>query len=203
MAGPWVFCSCKGKTFAFCMSCKVDFNFLYEGISDIRKRLATVKHQQLVKAANNGAVLRNFIHESPIEDAVTRSEVLFANFIAEHNLSFSTVNHFSHLTHVMFPDSKIAQAFKSARTKTKCIIKHTLNPHLNPVIQCCQNVPFSILCDEDSSTEANHLAILVTLWDDNLGKPVSRFLDMPFCINRTGAKLFECTDESLRERSIS
>ena len=50
--------------------------------------------------------------QSPVQDAATRAEVLFAYFIAEHNLSFSTANHFSRLTHVMFPDSKIAQAFQ-------------------------------------------------------------------------------------------
>ena len=77
--------------------------------------------------------------QSPIEDAVTRSEVLFANFIAEHNLPFSTTNHFSRLTHVMFPDSKVARAFKSTRTKTTCIVKHASNPHF---IQRCQNGPF-------------------------------------------------------------
>ena len=128
--------SCKGKNFALCETCNVDINESHGGISDVKKHLATTKHQQLVKAAGNSADLRKFMPQSPIEDGVTRSEVLFANFIAEHNLTFSTANHFSHLTHVMFPDSKIARAFRSARTKTTCIIKHALNPHFfYPVYQ--------------------------------------------------------------------
>ena len=135
-----IFRSCKGKNFALCKTCNVDIYVSCGGISDVRKHLATTKHQQLVKAAGNSVDLRKFMPQSPIEDAVTRSEVLFANFIAEHNLSFSTANHFSHLTRVMFPDSKIARAFKSARTKTICIIKHALNPHfIDPVLQHCQN----------------------------------------------------------------
>ena len=90
----------------------------------------------------------------------------------------------------MFPDSKIAEAFKTARTKTTCIIKHALNHHfIDPVIRHCQNGPFSILCDEDSNTEDKHLAILVSLWDDELCKPVTRFLDMPVCNIGTAAKL--------------
>ena len=72
----------------------------------------------------------------------------------------------------MFPDSKIAQAFQCARTKTTCVI--------NPVIQLCQNGPFSILCDEDSNTEDKHLAILVRLWDDKL---VSLLLAFLICQN--------------------
>lgn len=155
-----VFRSCRGKNFAFCKTCNVDINVSHGGLSDVRKHLATAKHQQLLKAVGNSVDLRKFMPQSPIEDAVTRSEVLFANFIAEHNLSFSTANHFSRLAHVMFPDSKIAQAFKSARTKTTCIIKHALNPHfIDPVIQRCQNGPFAILCDEDSNTENKHLSI--------------------------------------------
>ena len=195
-----IFRSCEGKNFALCKTCNVDLNVSHGGISDVRKHLATTKHQQLVKAAGNSVDLRKFMPQSPIEDAVTRSEVLFANFIAEHNVSFSTANHFSHLTHVMFPDNKIARAFKSARTKTTCIIKHALNP--DPVIQHCQNGPFSISCDEDSNTEDKHLAILVRLWDDELGKPVTRFLDMPVCNIGTAATLFERINASLEERSV-
>ena len=117
----------KGKNFALCKTCNVDINVSHGGISDVRKHLATTKHQQVVMAAGNSSDLRKFMPRSPIEDAVTKSEVLFAYFIAEHNLSFSTANHFSHLTHVMFPDSTIARAFKSARTKTTCIIKHVFH----------------------------------------------------------------------------
>lgn len=97
----------KGKNFATCKTCNVDINGSHGGLSDVRKHLATLKHQQLAKAAGGSEDLRYFMLQSPIEDAVTRSEVLFSNFIAEHNLSFSTANHFSHLTHVMFPDSSI------------------------------------------------------------------------------------------------
>ena len=135
-------------------------NISHGGISDVRKHLATSKHQQLVKAAGSCGDLIRIIPQSPTEDTVTRAEVLFANFIAEHNLPFATANHFTHLTHAMFPDSKIARAFSCARTKTTCIVKGALNPHFtDPVIQLCKNGPFSILCDEDSDTDDKHLAI--------------------------------------------
>ena len=67
--------------------------------------------------------------DNSLEDSVTRAEVLFAKFVAEHNLLFLTANHFTHLTSIMFPDSKIASKFSSARTKTTCIVKGTLHPH--------------------------------------------------------------------------
>ena len=39
-----------------------------------------------------------------------------------------------------------------------------------------------MLCDEDSNTEDKHLVILVRLWDDELVRPVTHFLDIPVCI---------------------
>ena len=39
---------------------------------------------------------------------VIRSETLFTNFVAEHNLPFAVADHFTRLYKQMFPDSKIA-----------------------------------------------------------------------------------------------
>ena len=199
-----IVCSSKGKSFALCNTCGVNINISHGGISDVRKHLATFKHQQLAKATSSCGDLRELIPQSnPIEDTVTRAEILFANFVAEHNLPFATANHFTRLTHAMFSDSKIARAFSCARTKTTCIIKGALHPHFtDPIIQLCKNGPFSILCDEDSDTDDKHLAILVRLWDNDLGAPVTRFLNMPVCNIGTATKLFECIDTTLQERGI-
>ena len=98
-------------------------------MNDVKKHLATSKHQEMAKAVSSSESLKAFFRPSPIEEAITRAAVLFANFVAEHNLSFMVADHFTHLTSVMFPDSKIAEAFGSARTKTTCIVKGALHPH--------------------------------------------------------------------------
>lgn len=57
-----------------------------------------------------------------------------------------------------------------------------LNPYFSkPVIMACQSSPFSILCDEGTDHDDKNFAILVRVWDDQLGKPATRFLDMPVC----------------------
>ena len=123
--------------------------------------------------------------------------------MVEHNLSFYLADHFTHLTSIMFPDSKIAKSFRSARTKTTCVVTGALFPHFNnPVISLCQNKPFSILCDEGNDNDDKNFAILVRLWDDKLGKPVTRFLHMPVCNIGTADKLFEAIDSALVERNI-
>lgn len=58
------------------------------------------------------------------------------------------------------------------------------------------------MCDEGSDTDDKNFAILVRLWDENVGKPVTRFLDRPICNIGTADKLFEAIDTALDERKI-
>ena len=196
--------SSKGPTFTHCKICKAHINIGHGGLSDVKKHLATSKHKELVKAASSSGNVRTFLQQVPIEEKITRAEVLFANFVAEHNLPFLTANHFTRLTSVMFPDSSIAQAFSSARTKTTCIVKGALHPHFaEPVISQCKKCPFSILCDEGNDVDDKNFAILVRLWDDEQGRPVTRFLDMPVCNIGTAEKLFELIDASMTEKGLT
>lgn len=126
----------------------------------------------------------DLFQQSPIEDKVTRAEILFANFVAEHNLPFMAADHFTHLTEAMFLDSKITKAFSSARTKqlASCIVRGAQHPHFHqPVIDLCKKGPFSILCGEGNDVEDKNFAIFVWLWDEKESKPMTRFLDMPIC----------------------
>jgi hypothetical protein len=193
----------RGSNYAHCDCCGTDINVGHGGIHDIKKHLATAKHQEMVKVSSSNQSLISLFKQSPIEKSVTRAEVLFANFIAEHNLPFLLADHFTHLTRAMFPDSQIAKAFRSAHTKTTCIVTGALNPYFaEPVFTQCQENPFSILCDEGTDHDDKNFAILVRLWDNQLGKPASRFLDMPICNIGTAEKLFEALDKALNERKI-
>ena len=109
----------RGPNFAHCDHCGTEISIGHGGVNNVKKHLATTKHQEMVKHSSGNQSLRTLFAQSPIEESVTRAEVLFANFVAEH-LSFYLADHFTHLTSVMFPDSKIAKSFRSARTKTTC-----------------------------------------------------------------------------------
>lgn len=100
----------------------------------------------------------------------------------------------------MFTDSKIAKAFSSARIKTTYIIKGALYPHF--MVEMCQKNLFSVLCDEGNDSEDKNFAIIVRLWDNNLRKPMSRFLNMPVCNSGTGENLFDLINEALSSRKI-
>ena len=44
-----------------------------------------------------------------------------------------------------------------------------------------------------------NFAILVHLWDEKQGKPMTRFLNMPICNIGTAEKLFEAIDFTMQE----
>ena len=104
-------------------------HWTHGGLNDVRKHIATSKHQEMLKATSSTMNLESFFRPSPVEESITRAEVLFANFIAEHNLAFMLADHFTHLASAMFPDSQVAKAFRCAATKTTCIV---LRVHLIP-----------------------------------------------------------------------
>ena len=146
---------------------------------------------------------------SILEESITRADLLFTSFIAEYNLPFMLVDHFTYLSKAtflnspMFPDSQIAKRFCCASTKTTCIGKGALNQYfLEAAISLCKENPFSLLCDRGSDTDRHNFAILAHTWDDKLGKPVTRFLDMPVGNSGSAASLFELLDTALGSKEI-
>ena len=65
-----------------------------------------------------------------------------------------------------------------------------------------QRESFFILCDEGNDADDKNFAILVRLWDEDLGKPMTQFLDMPVCNIGTADNLFSHIDTCLDERNI-
>ena len=132
------------------------------------------------------------------------AEVYFAKFVAEHNIPFLVADYFSRLTKVMFPDSKIAEAYSCARTKTTAIIMHALAPAMREVVDNeCSSAPFTILCDGGNDRmDRKYFAILVQYWDDVVGQAVTRFLGMPMCNTATAEKLFEALNTTMENHRL-
>jgi len=72
----------------------------------------------------------------------------------------------------MFPDSKYATKFCSA--KTTCIVKGALYPHFSVSVESiCRDGPFLTLCDEGNDTDM-YFSILVQLWDERVCMPATK-----------------------------
>ena len=158
------------------------------GKNDVDRHLKTAKHSNMLSQMQTQPTLSTFIADSranSIEDQIMKAEIYFAKFVAEHNLPFLEADHFSRLTKVMFPDSKIyvAEACSCARTKTTAIITHTLASALREeVVSTCCSSPFTILCDGgNGQVDKKTFAVLVRYWDDRVNHVATRFLVMPVC----------------------
>ncbi|KAK2185100.1 hypothetical protein NP493_246g02099 [Ridgeia piscesae] len=122
------------------------------------------------------------------------AEVKFAQFVAEHNLSFAVADHFTKLTKQLFPDSVIAGRFSSGRMKTTMIVKKALAPHLDAYV---------VKLSQNSQTKATtrvrrSLVILVKVFDAKTDHAATRFLDIPICNIGTGENIFNAIDDCLR-----
>ena len=90
------------------------------------------------------------------------------------------------------------------RTKTAALITHALAPAIDrPLVKACQEQPFTLLCDGGNDNfEKKYFGIMVRLWEERLGKVVTRFLDAPVCNIATGETLFQALSAALETREI-
>ena len=156
----------RGATYAFCTVCKTDICIAGGGKTDVDRHLKTAKHINTLSQMQVQPFLSMFMSDSRarrVEDQGMRAEFYFAKFVAQHNLLFLVADHFSCLAKVMFPDSKIAEVYSCARTKTTAIITHALAPAMRAaIVQVCRSSPFTILCDRgNDQIDKKYFAMLV------------------------------------------
>ena len=181
----------KVASYVFCTLCSSDLSIGGGELHDIKRHIGSVKHTQLLRAVLSQPSIASAMASSSqtesLQDQVAKAEVYFTFFVAEHNLSFSTADHFTKLCKKMFPDSKVADKFSCGRTKTRSIISHALAPVVTAdVVHACATNPFTILCDGGNDKYIKkYFAIMVRYWDDPSKKTVTRFLAMPVCSNAT------------------
>ena len=187
--------------------CNVDIVIGGGGVHEVKRHCETVKDKRLLEGVNaQPSISSDFAIASKdaMSEKVMKSELYFARFVAEHNMSFATADHFSKLCKVMIPDSKVAESFSCGRTKTTALVTHALAPSTDDaVISACRKQKFSILCDGGNDNfNKKYFDILVRLWDDRRREVVVRFLDIPVCNVATGETLFQALATAVETRAI-
>ena len=83
--------------------------------------METKRHKERGKGTPNQSTITSSFASSSnqLDEQVTTAEFYYTAFIAEHNLSFASADHFTKLCKVMFPDSKIAQSYACGHTKAQ------------------------------------------------------------------------------------
>ncbi|XP_033105097.1 uncharacterized protein LOC117107512, partial [Anneissia japonica] len=141
---------------------------------------------------------------TPLDQQVLKAEVLFTSLLVEHNLPFAVAQHATKIFEQMFPDSNIAKKYKCSYTKTAAIVEHALEPESSKAMFSCikdQRQPFALMIDESNDILCDkECAMLVRFFSESSGKVCVGFLDMPVCNVGTGARIFECVNETLVEK---
>ena len=197
----------KAPSFAFCTVCGVDFAIAGGGVHEVKRHCETAKHRCLlngVLAQPSISAMMARASTDSLKEKTIKSELFFARFVAEHNLSFATADHLTKLCKVMFPDSKITESFACARTKTTALITHALGPSAeDAVVSACQTQQFTILCDGGNDNfHKKYFGVMVRLWDVRRSEAVVRFLDCPVCNIATGQTLFDALSAVLEKPFI-
>ena len=78
---------------------------------------------------------------------------MVTNFIVQHNLPTETADHLAQLLKNLFPNSKIAASYASAKKKTFAIIKKAFEPYCHSfLVDYCKSNTFSVGHDGSNDT---------------------------------------------------
>lgn len=132
-----------------------------------------------------------------------------ANFIVEHNLPLAIADHLSPLLRDIFPDSEIAKKYASCRTKSTCIVNHSLAPHFKSLlVNAIISQPFTICIDGSNDTGTEKMnPMTIRYFSNDQGAVVTHFLDMCTtngeCNNNFANNYFTCITAGTAESIFS
>lgn len=155
-----------------CLWCKNEF---VAELSSIKKHANSEKHKTnaKIKESSKTSIFQKFLQpQTSSDNEVKEAEIKLCGFLAEHNISFRTMDHLAPLLAKVFPDSKIAKNLSIKRTKARNIITNVIGKsHHSDTIKILQSRKFSILVDESTDIAVTKMAcIVVRYYSEERGK---------------------------------
>lgn len=153
-------------------------------MTSIKNHCKSIGHKNAVKSTPIGSqlFLTSFTSNKidPIDQQVKKAEIKLSGFLAEHNISFLSIDHLEPLLMDIFPDSKICQKMKLKRTKATNIIKNVFAPTEKSILtKKLNNNKFSVMIDESTDIACTStMCIVVRFFDTNIGKISTQFWDL-------------------------
>ena len=189
----------KGEEYTYCVPCCKSITVAVLGVYDLKSHLQTAGHKACLEKTKTFRPIDCHFKTHKQQSSTLESEVLFCQFVAEHNLPAAIADHFTYLVHRMFPDSEAAASFTFKHAKTSQVIKGSLAPAFTkPVIERCKTGPFSLMIDESNDkNEAKRLAILVRVFEEG-NSAKTRILDMPAVPGGRAQQIFDAVESVLR-----
>ncbi|KAF3842654.1 hypothetical protein F7725_001503, partial [Dissostichus mawsoni] len=156
----WPFITPGTTPFHFwCSICRHELECRHQGRADVIRHINRESHLKKQKIVESSSKMDMFIQGTQstemgqLETQTRRAEVKVAMTMLQHNIPLAFSDHLSPLFKECFPDSKIAQKYSSARTKTIAIINKCVAPYLmDELVKNLCDQPFSLATDGSNDT---------------------------------------------------
>lgn len=136
---------------AKCRTCNVIIN---AELTVIKNHMTSKLHESRIKPLDTQPTISQYVktREPSTTDKAARSlEIKLCGFVAEHNISFTTLNHLTTLLKSSVTDSDIIKNMQLKSTKGTAIIKNVIAPSEKEQLQKkLQTSLFSVLIDEST-----------------------------------------------------
>lgn len=150
-----------GDSTAKCKLCNTTFVFHHEGEAAIKAHLQSKAHQKVVRSMQNSNLTKHFkpVASSSEADEVTIAELALVYHNVKHQLSYNSFDCTVKLITDIFPDHKIVQNLRCARTKASALVEFVLGPssfeHLGDDLKLANQTyrPYSL--SSDASNKGN------------------------------------------------
>ena len=195
-----------GESYARCTVCQSSFSIAHGGANDCATHVNGARHRKYADTMSGQASINTFFVQKRSDEAdkVTRAELLWTEFLTEHNIPVSVSDHFGPLIKQMFPDSQIANKFTCGHTKAASLISYCANEITDSISSTVQNKPYSISTD-GSNSGADKMYPIVIRYVGGDGLVNMALLSVP-CVTEkscTGENIFNTVSEDLRSKNIS
>ncbi|KAH6936453.1 hypothetical protein HPB50_017562 [Hyalomma asiaticum] len=159
--------STKGINFAYCKACDVH---LAARKRELEKHVATKKHVSNAKKLVGQQTLLSMPSTSQVtqeSSGVSEGEIGLAAFLAEHNLTFTVMEHLPKLMAAICTDSNIMRKIVCGRTKAAAIMRNvTGRESKEKLCSLLRTNKFSLIVDEATDSSCcKHLCLLTRVFD--------------------------------------
>lgn len=179
--------------------------------------MANAEHSRKIKNTKVCKPIHSFFKKSDgnssHENSVAEFELKLCSFMAEHNISFQTMDHLSE-TIKSIPDWKIAAYIKLKRTKCTGVIKNVIGEcHKSDLEALLKSTKFSVLVDESTDiSSVKTMCIVVRVYDPETGKISSLLWELRPLFEKddfdaanqgaTGAAIYNSITKSFLDRNV-
>lgn len=168
------------------------------GKPDIIKHSKTQGHLDKAKALESQPSISRFSTSSTSNEILktTEAEVRMAVLATSSNLPLAFHDQLSPAIRCFFPDSKIATKYHSASTKATCMLNLAIAPELKKsLVENMKAHPFSVCIDGSNDTALEKMyPLAVRIYDTNVGRVVTQFLDMCTLRSATAEAVYQVMD---------